>query len=536
MLPSNQEIKAAVFALNKDSAPGPDGFGAFFFHHYWEIVKTDVSNAVLQFFNTSWILPDVLSRSISKLVSDGVLDLIKGKLAGLNALKELFSTYAFQSGQVINTSKSTIFSSSITQGRVLRENKSINHHIYSSLWSSCKDEFATLMENSTWLLGNGENINFWKDNWCGTPLAEHFNIPHHVSLALKSKVSDYIHNGQWNIPIQLTQAFNNISNLIHQVTIPVEPSYDKILWIHSDSGDLQLKEAYLFKQQQVQDLHWAKTIWSIDIQPSKSLFSWRLMHNKVPTDENLMLRGCAIPSMNHEAEFLFCFAEPLVNFSPYHAELCGAMRAIEIAHQLDWKNLWLETDSTIVVSAFKNRSAPVAWNLRNKWHNTLVLLSSMNCIVTHIYREGNQVVDLLANHGLGLAYLSHWHVAPLFIKDSLRKNHLELYAIYQGLTLAKDLAIDELICYSDSLLCINLIKGPIVNYHVYVVLIQDIKEFISQSNVTLCHTFREGNQCADFLAKLGASSDADLIIHASPPDGIFDLLKSDSSGTFFLRD
>ncbi|MCI77048.1 S-like ribonuclease, partial [Trifolium medium] len=34
----------------------------------------------------------------------------------------------------------------------------------------------------------------------------------------------------------------------------------------------------------------------------------------------------------------------------------------------------------------------------------------------------------------------------------------ELYAIYKGLSLAKDMAIEELVCYSDSLLCINLIK------------------------------------------------------------------------------
>lgn len=66
-LPSHQEIKEAVFALNKDSAPGPDGFGAFFFQHYWDIVKADVFNAVLEFFTTSWILPGFNSNIIALL-------------------------------------------------------------------------------------------------------------------------------------------------------------------------------------------------------------------------------------------------------------------------------------------------------------------------------------------------------------------------------------------------------------------------------------------------------------------------------------
>jgi hypothetical protein len=51
-------------------------------------------------------------------------------------------------------------------------------------------------------------------------------------------------------------------------------------------------------------------------------------------------------------------------------------------------------------------------------------------------------------------------------------------------------------------------------------LIQDIKELISQNNVTLCHTLREGKQCADFLAKLVVSLKADLSIHASMPEDI----------------
>jgi hypothetical protein len=67
MLPSLQEIKAAVFALNKDSAPGPDGFGAYFFQHFWEIIQTDVCNAVLEFFTTSWILPGFNSNIITLL-------------------------------------------------------------------------------------------------------------------------------------------------------------------------------------------------------------------------------------------------------------------------------------------------------------------------------------------------------------------------------------------------------------------------------------------------------------------------------------
>jgi hypothetical protein len=67
MLPSHSEIKAAVFALNKDSAPGPDGFGAFFFQNYWDIVKTDVINAVLEFFTSSWILPGFNSNIIALL-------------------------------------------------------------------------------------------------------------------------------------------------------------------------------------------------------------------------------------------------------------------------------------------------------------------------------------------------------------------------------------------------------------------------------------------------------------------------------------
>ncbi|GAU35138.1 hypothetical protein TSUD_394640 [Trifolium subterraneum] len=140
--------------------------------------------------------------------------------------------------------------------------------------------------------------------------------------------------------------------------------------------------------------------------------------------ENSITASCGGIFRNSSADFVYGFAEPLGVTSAYFAELSGAIRAIEIAYQHNWSNLWLESDSSMVVSAFKNPSKPVAWALRNRWNNALFMVSQMNCIVTHIYREGNQVADLIANHGLTLPSIIFWNTAPMFISDSLNRNKL----------------------------------------------------------------------------------------------------------------
>jgi hypothetical protein len=99
---------------------------------------------------------------------------------------------------------------------------------------------------------------------------------------------------------------------------------------------------------------------------------------------------------------------------------------------------------------------------------------------------------------------------------------VEFCAIYKSLLLTRYMSIDELVCYSDFLQCINFIKSLKVKYHIHIVLIQYIKESLSQSNVYLHHTLREGNQCADFFTKLGASSDIDFDVR--------DLFRNDTTG------
>jgi hypothetical protein len=46
----------------------------------------------------------------------------------------------------------------------------------------------------------------------------------------------------------------------------------------------------------------------------------------------------------------------------------------------------------------------------------------MNDIVSHIYREGNQVAGALANHGGTLASFTCWYEVSLFINESFVKN------------------------------------------------------------------------------------------------------------------
>ncbi|KAH1131306.1 hypothetical protein J1N35_002684 [Gossypium stocksii] len=57
---SLEEIKEAVWSCDENKAPGPDGFNLCFFRKCWEVVKEDLFEMMVQFFNSS-----KLERSIN---------------------------------------------------------------------------------------------------------------------------------------------------------------------------------------------------------------------------------------------------------------------------------------------------------------------------------------------------------------------------------------------------------------------------------------------------------------------------------------
>lgn len=123
---------------------------------------------------------------------------------------------------------------------------------------------------------------------------------------------------------------------------------------------------------------------------------------------------------------LGCFAQDIPNCnSAFFAEIFAVILAIEIAVSNNWLNLWLETDSQIVLLACKDASM-IPWIIRHRWNNSMKATNNMNFFVSHIFREGNTCADGLAN--LALAQSAHvWFpTVPDCIRAEFVRNRLGL--------------------------------------------------------------------------------------------------------------
>jgi hypothetical protein len=102
-----------------------------------------------------------------------------------------------------------------------------------------------VVDNSIWLIGNGESINLWLDNWFGTPLASVLNLTTTSSSSMK--LSSVIVDGHWRLPpILLSHPL--VAESISNITLPRTLFPDKKVWLHSIDGALTAKQGYIFLQ------------------------------------------------------------------------------------------------------------------------------------------------------------------------------------------------------------------------------------------------------------------------------------------------
>jgi ribonuclease HI len=110
-------------------------------------------------------------------------------------------------------------------------------------------------------------------------------------------------------------------------------------------------------------------------------------------------------------------------------------------------------------------------------------------------------------------------------------------AVLHGLQICWDKGFRRIACFSDSLQIVNLIWDGVSAYHQFANEIFSIRQLLHRDwEVAIKHTLREGNACADVLAKMGAHSDSLLVIISSPPVELAAPLLADAQGVVFIRE
>ncbi|XP_058766974.1 uncharacterized protein LOC131640606 [Vicia villosa] len=220
----------------------------------------------------------------------------------------------------------------LLKARVKRNGDTIKYAIKSSIWTSIKEIHQTVLDNCSWLIGNGSNVNFWLDNWTGETLASKFHIPKQFHYALTSM-----------------DAVPHLLSSISSFSIPEVDFPDSFVWRNSTSGLLTIKDAYKEVIKPRPSVLWTAFPWDKDSPPSHSMIVWRVIHKKMTTDENIQLRGFSIPSIcnlcrnnsetNEHLFFNCCFVKNIWNWLKgmlnLNFNICGMEDCIRII-EMNW--------------------------------------------------------------------------------------------------------------------------------------------------------------------------------------------------------
>ena len=105
----------------------------------------------------------------------------------------------------------------------------------------------------------------------------------------------------------------------------------------------------------------------------------------------------------------------------------------------------------------------------------------------------------------------------------------ELWALRDGLLLAKEMRIQQLIIELDVLSVVILMNNEFENL-LMEPLLTDCKNLLKEfPNKHMIHAFREANQCANALAKLGAQSLYRFVVFCNPPPVVEAILAFDKA-------
>ncbi|KAL6221415.1 hypothetical protein ACLB2K_009166 [Fragaria x ananassa] len=435
---------------------------------------------------------------------------------------------------------------------------------------------------------------FARDKWLNHVIIDNLQISR-VSQFFKSSVASYISGQQWVLPTWFQATLPSLAREIMNTPLPVVPEGDILIWEDSSSGTLSFSNAYeLFRPHSIKQV-WVSNLWGAAFPPRFSMLTWRIFHNKLPTDDQLRKRGVPVVSVcqlcstfgheetlthlfitctfaQHVWQWLACCFGTRLPSSGTLVDFWGSFTSKPFSPQL--MNLWIASGLFSFMAIWKTRNK---LRFENKKSSLMKIFRSTKAwirfIAPHMPGHYNGTLDNKLLLGLDVTpvpkirrvpRLIIWH-PPLYpwLKlntDGLAKGNpgpaacggvfrdcfgnfiagycqglshqtaffSELMAVIIGVELAYQLGWHQIWLESDSTSVLScLSSSSFCPPWPLRVLWVNCLERIRKMNFLCSHILREGNTVADKITSLGVASTS-LVWYDSPPPELVSSLYLDA--------
>ncbi|KAF7830619.1 Trimethylguanosine synthase [Senna tora] len=411
-----------------------------------------------------------------------------------------------------------------------------------------------LSEGLIHIVYSGEDTKFWTDNWTSLgPLRNLIQGPlniYDINLSVKDLSIDL---GKWHwdrIPFVLPQLI--IDRINATPILKNSTSKDIKAWRFNPSGQFDLKLAYIYAlnlmpQYGVSPTHSPiKWVWRTSCHSRLKFFLWSCVSNALPCRSILNRRGINVPphcpTCGHHEEtishiFMECPNSKLIwqhlnttptttDFLPWLKQnaLCDSSSSLNTPLGTNfiyclW-HIWLSRNQLI----FKNQN----------WPPNMILRKGL-AAAAEFFHLNPQHSSLLNSNNIQIKWhppIANWwklntdgacsgNPGPFAIGGIIRDHNgsfisgyssyigfgtalkAELWAISVGLRIALSLNCNFIHVESDSLLAVKFLKDNNIpdTHHLHNLLLSCRSSLQEFTEFSISHVYREGNQCADSLAK-----------------------------------
>ncbi|XP_043697269.1 uncharacterized protein LOC122648066 [Telopea speciosissima] len=143
---NGDEVKRVVFSLKSSKAPGPDGFGAGFYKHSWEVIGEELTHAVQWFFVNSFMPRSINATFITLVLKLGDVSTFAGfrPIALRNLLYKIITKILSNRIQHVIGSVVSHNQSAFIKGRSIVDNILVCHDIVRGIKQKAASPTAVL--------------------------------------------------------------------------------------------------------------------------------------------------------------------------------------------------------------------------------------------------------------------------------------------------------------------------------------------------------------------------------------------------------